>query len=668
MDLYESIVAQFISELESVGLKKTGYAVVKLPTQSFQGFFSSIPLIEALNKYGLRANLKTVRTPALKEEEEEKIVKMKERGGMFEDPLYQKYAERFGSDITSHVRDLGGGGAASEAMVSAMFGGGKKGPDVDVSSDRIYTLLEFVWELLDKNEEVKTGGKYEYEYERKFGKIMDRINTFFEEKNEKPFGTFIRPPDIIFDFEDGKFISIRGSPKIILKVDGSDSWVTLSSVEEELEKVCFEIIRTGFNLPRGGDTLLILPNIPSENHRKKPKEDYLQAYIQAFKYEEIAYKKGRIASILTLNTKEHPNELADELWSTIQAFWGIELSKKVPQNPFKRYRMFSGESGFRYKARIPHAVYIFKGEGYFGKDIFGEIVGYPTPNLETKWTSALQLISKFDWYPQKKHDDRDPLVRVGLQEILPISTFLRVCSIDYKKMRMRNARIKEALNNAEKIEVIGQPINGNGIATNLIVSLGRRELRTSDAEAIWPGTFANFPGGEVYFTPSTIDGTFVVDETISIDRSYMLESPLVIKIENGRYKEILGNHQILNVILTEKEKVKQRITHLEDKQALPIEILQLYKDNFDRIGELGIGTNPNAQLPSKYLIEAEKVDRTIHLALGSGYESDRATVYHWDAVAGRKQKLTITALTSDGKETHILIEGEWSKELTEEKM
>jgi hypothetical protein len=665
MDLYESIVAQFISELERAGLKKIGYAVVKLPTQSFQGFFSSIPLIEALNKYGLRANLKTVRT-APDEDEEKKIVKMKERGGMFEDPLYQKYAERFGSDITSHVRDLGGGGAAAEAMVSTMFGGGKKGPDVDVSSDRIYALLEFVWELLDKNEEVKAGGKYEYEYERKFGKVMDLFNTFFEEKNEKPFETFIRPPDFIFDFEDGKFISNRGSPKTVLKVDGADSWVTLSNIEEELENVCFEIIRTGFNLPRGGDTLLILPNIPSENHRKKSKEDYLQAYIQAFKYEEIAYKKGRIASILTLNTKEHPNELADELWSTIQAFWGIELSKKVPQNPFKRYRMFSGESGFRYKARIPHAVYIFKGEGYFGKDIFGEIVGYPTPNLETKWTSALQLISKFDWYPQKKHDDRDPLVRVGLQEILPISTFLRVCNIDYKKMRKRNARIKEALNDAEKIEVIGQPINGNGVATNLIVSLGRRELRTSDAEAIWPGMFANFPGGEVYFTPSTIDGTFVVDETISIDQSYTLESPLVIKIENGRYKEITGNQQILNIILNEKEKAKQRITHLEEKQALPIEILQLYNDNFDRIGELGIGTNPNAQLPSKYLIEAEKVDRTIHLALGSGYESDRATVYHWDAVAGHKQKLTVTALTSDGKEIRILIEGEWSKEFEEE--
>ncbi|MHA2061776.1 MAG: hypothetical protein ACW963_05755, partial [Candidatus Sifarchaeia archaeon] len=152
----------------------------------------------------------------------------------------------------------------------------------------------------------------------------------------------------------------------------------------------------------------------------------------------------------------------------------------------------------------------------------------------------------------------------------------------------------------------------------------------------------------------------------SIDQSYTLESPLVIKIENGRYKEITGNQQILNIILNEKEKAKQRITHLEEKQALPIEILQLYNDNFDRIGELGIGTNPNAQLPSKYLIEAEKVDRTIHLALGSGYESDRATVYHWDAVAGHKQKLTVTALTSDGKEIRILIEGEWSKEFEEE--
>ena len=663
MDRYEQIVEQFVSEFEKTSIKpsENRYVVIKLPVQSFKGFFSSIPLVEALNKCGLRTNLKTVRIP---ESKEEKVVKMKERGGIHQDPLYEKYSERFGTDVATHMRDLSG---ADISMVAGMFGYGEGGPEIDLESDRVYILLEYVWKLFDKYESVRAGGKYEYEYERKFGKVIELINRRFEEKDEQPFETFVKPPDIILKFDDDKFISIRGSPEIILKVDDADSWVTLSSVEEDLENVCFEIIKTGFNLPRGGDTLLILPNIPPEKRRKKPKEDYLQAYIQAFKYEDIAYKKGRIASILTINTKEHPNDVADEIWSTIQAFWGIELSKHVPDNPFKRYRIFSGEAGMRYKAgdlSLPHAIFMFKGEGSFGKDIFGEIVGYPTPNLKTKWTSALQLLSKLDWYPQKEHDDRDPLIRLGLQEILPISTFLRVCGIDYKEMRKKNQRVKDILDKAEKIKVVGKSIDG--IATNLIISLGRRLLRTSDCEAIWPGLFANFPGGEVYLTPESVDGTFVVDETISIDQSYTLESPLIIKIENGRYTEITGNQQVLNILLNEKEKVKQRLTHLEEKQALPNEVLQLYKDNFDRIGELGIGTNPNAQLPSSFLIEAEKADRTIHLALGSGYEPDRATLYHWDAVAGYNQKLTLTALAGDGKETPILIEGEWSKELEEE--
>jgi hypothetical protein len=52
--------------------------------------------------------------------------------------------------------------------------------------------------------------------------------------------------------------------------------------------------------------------------------------------------------------------------------------------------------------------------------------------------------------------------------------------------------------------------------------------------------------------------------------------------------------------------------------------------------------------------------------LGSGYEPDRATLYHWDAVAGYNQKLTLTALTSDGNDIPILVKGEWSKELEEE--
>ena len=662
MDKYEQIVKQFTDELEKVGITPLNQDVlVTVPVQSFKAFFSALPLIDALNKSGLKANLKTVRKPEETKEEKMRIEKMSERGSITEDSFYEKYADRIGTDLITQMRDLGGAGAP---MASSMFGSGKKVRVEEDESDKIYTLLTYVWELIDKYIEVCAGGSYDYEHEQKFGTIMNRLNPYFAEKNENPLESWARAPHIILDFDGDAFKSVRGSPEIILKIDSADSWVTLSNVEDDLEKVCFEIIRSGFNLPRGGDTLIILPNIPSEKRRKKPKEDYLQAYLQAYKLEDVSYKRGRIASILTLNTKEHPNDPADKVWSTIQAFWGLEFSKYVPQEPFKRYKIFSAVSGMRYKARLPHAICIFKGEGYFGKDIFGEIIGYPTPNLKTKWTSTLQLISKLKWYPQSSEDDREPLIRLGLQEILPISTFLRVCGIDYKNMRKRNESIKEVLEKAEKLEVTGQPIDG--VATNLTVSLGRRELRKSDSEAIWPGMFANFPGGEVYFTPESLSGVFVSDEVISIDSSYVLESPLVIKIENGHYTEITGNQQILNILLTEKEKVKKRITHLEEKLALPNEVLQLYKDNLDRIGEFGIGTNLNAQLPSSYLIEAEKADRTIHLALGSGYEPDRATLYHWDAVAGHNQKLTLTALTSDGNEIPILIEGEWSKELEEE--
>jgi len=43
MDRYEQIVEQFVSEFEKTGIKpsENHYVVIKLPVQSFQGFFSS---------------------------------------------------------------------------------------------------------------------------------------------------------------------------------------------------------------------------------------------------------------------------------------------------------------------------------------------------------------------------------------------------------------------------------------------------------------------------------------------------------------------------------------------------------------------------------------------------------------------------------------------------
>jgi len=71
---------------------------------------------------------------------------------------------------------------------------------------------------------------------------MNRLNPYFAEKNENPLESWARAPQIILDFDGDAFRSVRGSPEIILKIDSADSWVTLSNVEDDLEKLIFYII------------------------------------------------------------------------------------------------------------------------------------------------------------------------------------------------------------------------------------------------------------------------------------------------------------------------------------------------------------------------------------------------------------------------------------------
>jgi leucyl aminopeptidase (aminopeptidase T) len=58
------------------------------------------------------------------------------------------------------------------------------------------------------------------------------------------------------------------------------------------------------------------------------------------------------------------------------------------------------------------------------------------------------------------------------------------------------------------------------------------------------------------------------------------------------------------------------------------------------------------------LIVNEKIAGMIHLALGSGYEDDRSSVYHYDTVINaREQKLDIYGLTKQGKKLWMMKKG-----------
>ena len=201
-----------------------------------------------------------------------------------------------------------------------------------------------------------------------------------------------------------------------------------------------------------------------------------------------------------------------------------------------------------------------------------------------------------------------------------------------------------------------------------------RWVRTSDTDVrekinseyfkrtgIKAGTMANLPGGEAFTTPEYLKGTFVGDVVISIDQSYLLseKNPLVIEANNGSYKILSGPKDIIDKFNEKKKEAWEMIIAQEKSKSAPQELIDLRKNNFNKVGEFAINTNPKAKL-CDYLIVNEKIARMIHVALGSGFEPDRATDYHTDIVINSpRQKLDIYGLDSEGNEHWIIKKGEF---------
>ena len=148
---------------------------------------------------------------------------------------------------------------------------------------------------------------------------------------------------------------------------------------------------------------------------------------------------------------------------------------------------------------------------------------------------------------------------------------------------------------------------------------------------------------------------------ISIDQSYLLseKNPLVIEADKGSYKIVSGPKDIMDKLNEKKKEAWEMILAQEKSKSAPKELIDLRKSNFSKIGEFAINTNPKAKL-CDYLIVNEKIAGMIHIALGSGFEPDRATDYHIDIVVNSpRQKLDIYGIDKEGNEHWIIRKGEF---------
>jgi leucyl aminopeptidase (aminopeptidase T) len=128
-----------------------------------------------------------------------------------------------------------------------------------------------------------------------------------------------------------------------------------------------------------------------------------------------------------------------------------------------------------------------------------------------------------------------------------------------------------------------------------------RWLKTSGL--ISPDKWGNLPGGEIFTSPGSVNGTFVIDGVVGdylCDRFGLLrDAPLTVVIRDNRLVEATSENKDL-------EDAFWRYTHTDE--------------NSDRVGEFAIGTNIELRDLIGHILQDEKFPG-IHIAFGDPYGS-----------------------------------------------
>jgi aminopeptidase len=173
------------------------------------------------------------------------------------------------------------------------------------------------------------------------------------------------------------------------------------------------------------------------------------------------------------------------------------------------------------------------------------------------------------------------------------------CLLDWEAERERMSRYAELFDAAEDVRIVGAD-------TDLTLSIAGRTGKV-DAGG------ANMPGGEFYYSPveDSAEGTisFVEFPAPYAGREV---AGIRLRFEGGEVVDASA----------------------ESEEAFLVE--QLDRDEGSRrLGELGIGCNPGITRFMKNTLFDEKIDGTIHLALGNGLPEIGGTNQsdiHWDIV------------------------------------
>ena len=175
---------------------------------------------------------------------------------------------------------------------------------------------------------------------------------------------------------------------------------------------------------------------------------------------------------------------------------------------------------------------------------------------------------------------------------------------DYREIEAACENLLDAVADAEEVRVTSPA------GTDITFEPGGREWNADTGIVHEAGAMSNLPAGEVFVSPETANGTYVVDGTMMPHG--LLDEPLEFVVEDGFVTEIADDD------------IREQVERGAEEVG---------EDAFN-LAELGIGTNVAVtELVGSVLLD-EKAAGTVHIAIGDdhGIGGDTQAPLHLDGI------------------------------------
>lgn len=192
---------------------------------------------------------------------------------------------------------------------------------------------------------------------------------------------------------------------------------------------------------------------------------------------------------------------------------------------------------------------------------------------------------------------------------------------DYGTIEAECVAMLERVGRAEQIRVTSPQ------GTDITFEFGDRPWQEDTGIVHGPGDFSNLPAGEVFISPESADGTYVVDGTIRPHGRLQEGQTVTFEVEDGFVTGVSDD-----AVRSDLEAAAESVG----------------RDAYN-LAELGIGTNIGVtELVGSVLLD-EKAGGTVHIAVGddAGIGGDTDAPIHMDGI------LTEPTVYADGEEIDL---------------